>query len=86
MADTFQEQDGSTSSRRVAAFIFPSILYFGAIFILIYCALSNTAQWPVIGGLGLAVLGAVLQLWLFNLINKTDLQEIISKAMPKAGA
>jgi membrane protein YdbS with pleckstrin-like domain len=78
MANIFQEQDGSTSSRRVASFLFPALLYVLGAGIAVLSVVFKTEVWGIVAGCGVIALGVVLQLFLFNFINITNVQEIVA--------
>lgn len=70
------DSEGNKSSRRLAAFIFPSILYAGGLVALIAGVILGAAQWPIIGGIAAIGAGVVLQLVLFGLINVENVAKI----------
>ena len=72
-----KESSGQGSSRRLAALIYPIPLYLGSIIAIILCLVQSAGMWPVIGAMALLVGGIILQLWLFNLINATNLKELV---------
>lgn len=78
-----QNADGSESSRRIAALFYPIPIYLAGIFGTVASVFTNAGQWPVIGCMGLIVAGVVLQLFLFGLITKTDIAEILASVKVK---
>jgi hypothetical protein len=86
MANLLSESDNSPSSRRLAAYIFPSILYLFGLILGCLSIVNRLDSWYSYGFAGLLVIaGLVLQLWLFNLINVTNVQEIIAELTAKKG-
>ena len=76
MSNFLQDGDGNKSSKRLAAFIFPSLLDAGGLVAIILGVITNAGQWPILGGTGAIVVGCVLQLVLFGYINVESIAKI----------